>query len=55
LSNYNVPNDQNKYSSQQYNARPNGRNWQNNFQREKLAPLKDIESNGKRRNLFTRM
>ncbi len=32
LSNYSVPNDQNKYNNQQYNARPNGHNWQNNNQ-----------------------
>ncbi len=30
LSNYNVQNDHNQYNNQQYNARPNGRNWQNN-------------------------
>jgi hypothetical protein len=30
LSNYNVPNDQNQYNNWQYNARPNGHNWQNN-------------------------
>jgi hypothetical protein len=32
LSNYNVPNDQNKYNNWQYNAKPNGRNWKNNNQ-----------------------
>ncbi len=32
MSNYNIPNDQNQYNNQQYNARPNGCNWQNNNQ-----------------------
>jgi hypothetical protein len=30
LSNYNVPNDQNQYNKQQYNARPSGCNQQIN-------------------------
>jgi hypothetical protein len=39
FQNYNVPNNQNQYNDQQYNARPNGQNWHNNNQPNRIIDI----------------
>jgi hypothetical protein len=49
LQNYDVPNNQKQYNDQQYNARPNGQNWHNNNQPNRIIDI-IIHENGRSSN-----